>query len=71
MAERSSEDPDGQRIVRVPGSRRARLTPVPGTDPNPEPVIRETPAPSDPATTKAADRGPNDERLRLDVPPHY
>jgi len=57
---------DAQRIVRVAGSRRARLTPVPGTDPEPETVDRtEEPAPA------SADRGPNDDRLRQDVPPHY
>lgn len=55
-----------QRIVRVAGSRRARLTPVPGTDPEPETGERAggpSPAP--------ADKGPNDDRLRQDVPPHY
>ena len=58
-----------QRIERVPGSRRAKLTPAPGTIPEPVPGDEETmdaaPA-ADPAVA-----GPNDERLRRDVPPHY
>lgn len=58
---------DRQRIVRVPGSRRAQLTPAPGTDAAPElPVVDETAPAAD-----AASSGPNDERLRRDVPPHY
>jgi hypothetical protein len=58
---------DRQRIVRVPGSRRAQLTPAPGTDAAPElPIADESAAAPD-----AASAGPNDERLRRDVPPHY
>ncbi|CAI9387014.1 hypothetical protein [Microbacterium sp. T2.11-28] len=56
-----------QRIVRVAGSRRAQLTPAPGTDAAPElPVVDETAPAADTASS-----GPNDERLRRDVPPHY
>lgn len=58
---------DAQRIVRVAGSRRARLTPVPGTDPEPETGERAEEA----AAMVPADKGPNDDRLRQDVPPHY
>jgi hypothetical protein len=55
-----------QRIVRVAGSRRARLTAVPGTDPEPETGEKpERPAPA------SGGKGPNDDRLRQDVPPHY
>lgn len=58
-----------QRIVRVPGSRRARLTPAPGTDPTPDPA---GPAASDDEKrTPVTGRGPNDDRLIQDVPPHY
>ncbi len=60
-------DEPRQRVVRVAGSRRARLTPAPGSDPSPELVEDRdavTPVPS-------ADAGPNDARLRQDVPPHY
>ena len=63
-----------QRVVRVPGSRRARLTPAPGTDPEPEsgvePVVDDGKADAA-ASAAPADRGPNDDRLRQDVPPHY
>jgi hypothetical protein len=69
-----------QWVERVPGaSRRARLTPVAGTDTSPEPPIPRhdpildaraaagtgTPASGTPSA------GPNDERLRRDVPPHW
>ncbi|MFT3796952.1 hypothetical protein [Microbacterium sp.] len=58
-----------QRVERVPGSRRARLTPAPGTDPAPElPETADAPA----AGAEASDpAGPNDDRMRRDVPPHY
>jgi hypothetical protein len=62
----SSDDrPDSrQRIQRVPGARRAKLTPAPGTEAEPT-ADAEAPA-SDPVSG-----GPNDERMRQDVPPHY
>lgn len=59
-----------QRIERVAGSRRARLTPAPGTDPLPEPVSTASAGDEKP-TAPDTQRGPNDERLRRDVPPHY
>lgn len=58
----SSSD-DRQRVERVPGARRARLTPAPGTDATPD-------APPDEEARPEAS-GPNDERLRRDVPPHW
>lgn len=58
---------DRQRIVRVPGSRRAKLTPAPGTDPEPTDPADER----DAAVSGGDVTGPNDERLRADVPPHY
>jgi hypothetical protein len=59
----STDDPDRrQRVVRVPGSRRARLTPAPGT-------IQEPVAADEDDT--ATETGPNDERMRRDKPPHY
>lgn len=66
MPDEKSPEPARQRIVRVPGSRRARLTPAPDTDPSPDVV-------TNPARAKRTvdDRGPNDARLRDDVPPHY
>ncbi len=60
-----------QRIEKVAGARRAKLTPAPGTVPEPgadEPTDAgpsETPDPAGEAS------GPNDERLRRDIPPHY
>jgi hypothetical protein len=58
----SSDGPDRQRIVRVRGSRRAKLTPAPGTT--------QEPASGDEKTSRA-ETGPNDERMRRDKPPHY
>ena len=64
-ADADDGDSPRQRIVRVAGSRRARLTPVPGSDPSPE--APEKPERSAPHGTKGA----NDEQLLRDVPPHY
>ncbi|MFJ6652917.1 hypothetical protein ACIQLJ_09005 [Microbacterium sp. NPDC091313] len=57
-----------QRVQRVPGSRRAKLTPAPGTSAEPVPGDEQ---PEDAASGAAGDAGPNDERMRRDVPPHY
>jgi hypothetical protein len=52
-----------QRVERVRGSRRARLTPAPGSDPSPEaPAQREAPT----GTTT-----PDDERITRERPPHW
>ncbi|MBU4464764.1 MAG: hypothetical protein KKH75_02840 [Actinobacteria bacterium] len=85
-----------QRVEKVPGARRAKLTPAPGTSAEPTPAddatrgdaardaaarsaaARDTAA-QDAAASGAAgasaprkpDVGPNDARLRQDVPPHY
>ena len=59
---------DRQRIERVPGSRRVKLTPAPGTDL--EPVVGDE-DPDAAGATDAAATGPNDERLKRDIPPHY
>jgi hypothetical protein len=69
MAEQPEPDPDGQRVVRVAGARRARLTPVPGSDPAPEsgPETHD----DDVAAGPRGPKGPNDDRLMQDVPPHY
>lgn len=67
------DDGSRQRIERIPGSRRARLTPAPGTTAEPVPADDRRDdgvvAPADERPGK--DAGPNDERLRRDVPPHY
>lgn len=60
---------DRQRIVRVPGSRRAKLTAAPGTEPEPAAADTDDEAPG--ATASGQMSGPNDDRLRRDVPPHY
>ncbi|SEB53641.1 hypothetical protein [Microbacterium hydrocarbonoxydans] len=54
-----------QEVVRVPGRRRAQLTPVPGTDTDPESAAKARTA------EKRGPKGPNDDRLMQDVPPHY
>ncbi|MFJ4167604.1 hypothetical protein ACIPY5_18780 [Microbacterium sp. NPDC089698] len=65
-AEAGSDDPGSrQRIVRVRGSRRARLTPAPGTHAEPDERDRE------PRTETRGASGPNDAALRREVPPHY
>lgn len=57
-----------QHVEKVPGSRRARLTAVPGTDPDPETASTD----EEPRVVPASvGRGPNDQRLMQDVPPHY
>ena len=72
-ADGSGEAPDEyvggrQRVVKVPGARRAKLTPAPGA--TPEPAPRDEASDPRPAPD-AATEGPNDDRLRQDVPPHY
>jgi len=52
----------------VPGKRRARLTPAPGT--TGEPVAGDEKPDADAPQGETAS-GPNDERMRRDVPPHY
>lgn len=62
---------DRQRIERVKGSRRAKLTPAPGTGAEPIPADETADAASAEDAASAAQNGPNDERMRRDVPPHY
>lgn len=57
-------DEERQHIERVPGARRARLTPVAGT--TAEPHVRE-----ERRAGTEGDHGPNDERMLREVPPHY
>lgn len=59
-----SPSDDRQRVVRVTGARRARLTAAPG-------AIEEPESASDDAASAASGAGPNDERMRREVPPHY
>ena len=68
---------DRQRIERVKGSRRAKLTPAPGTTAEPIPAEEKTTDAASPTgrtgrgNAASDSSGPNDERLRRDVPPHY
>ncbi len=57
-----------QRIVRSRKGRRAKLTPAPGTAA--EPVPGDGVPDASPNVDEEAS-GPDDERLRRDVPPHY
>lgn len=68
-------DEKRQWVERAPGtSRRARLTPVAGTDASPEvPIVHDDAvfdAPSA-AASGTSSAGANDERLRRDRPPHW
>ncbi|KAA9085482.1 hypothetical protein [Microbacterium radiodurans] len=60
---------DRQRVERV-GPRRARLTPAPDTTAEPVASDQTTDAPGGHDGAPGAS-GPNDERMRNDVPPHY
>ncbi|WJL96118.1 hypothetical protein QSU92_02605 [Microbacterium sp. ET2] len=62
------EDQPRQRIERVPGSRRARLTPAPDTVA--EPASADESEDAAPAASDALS-GPNDERMLREKPPHY
>ncbi|GAA0499260.1 hypothetical protein [Microbacterium aurantiacum] len=68
-------DAERQRVERLPGSRpgsrRARLTPAPDTTAEPVPGDETTDATSLGEAASVGESGPNDERLRRDVPPHY
>lgn len=67
MSSDDTSDDGRQRIVRVPGSRRVKLTPAPGTVAEP---VDDDDEETD-AAASSAGSGPNDDRLRQDVPPHY
>lgn len=65
----TDQDAPRQRVERVAGARRARLTRVDGTlsDSDAEATLRGR----EPGVTSTGERGANDARLRADVPPHY
>ena len=62
-----------QAIVKAGGSsRRARLEPAPNTDPSPDvPVEREEGGVASASGETPVPKGENDDRLRLDRPPHW
>jgi len=63
--------------VRKTGSRRASTDPVPGSDPTPQASRADAPVRASEDTDESwGDRprtpeGPNDARLKQDVPPHW
>jgi hypothetical protein len=59
---------DRQRVERVPGARRARLTAAPDTTAEPVPADDSV---ETPGLEPGAAAGPNDERMRRDKPPHW
>ncbi|MDR6906899.1 hypothetical protein J2X63_002585 [Agromyces sp. 3263] len=67
-------DEPRQRVERAGGkSRRARLTPAPGSDPSPEqPATTGTEAGEPPEPTSQRGRpSPDDERITRERPPHW
>jgi hypothetical protein len=67
--EQAGPDQPRQRIVRSRHGRRAQLTPAPGT--TDEPLKSDLDAEDPDAAASGEASGPNDERMRRDVPPHY
>jgi hypothetical protein len=64
--------------VRRTGRRRVSTDPVPGSDPTPQGAPEGTPVRAAEDTDESwgdrpdgATAGPNDERLKRDVPPHW
>ena len=69
--------------VRKTGRRRASTAPVPGSDPTPQAAREGTPVRASedtdqgwgekpaPSGNRPGASGPNDDRLREDVPPHW
>ncbi|WP_395242429.1 hypothetical protein ACGGZK_09520 [Agromyces sp. MMS24-K17] len=63
--------PPRQRVERAGGrSRRARLTPAPGTDPSPEAAVPGAHEP-DAATPRKGRGSPDDDRITRERPPHW
>jgi hypothetical protein len=61
---------DRQRIEKVSGGRRARLTPAPGSTAEPVPADDAAEGAAS-APSSGGSGGPNDERMLRDKPPHY
>lgn len=62
---------DRQRVERVPGSRRARLTAVEGTDVDQSIDASQRDDARRSVIASTGESGPNDERMMRDIPPHY
>jgi len=67
----AGSDEPRQRIVRSRHGRRAQLTPAPGTTAEPRSPEPRSPESDDAGDGAPAASGPNDDRMRRDVPPHY
>ncbi|MGW9114901.1 hypothetical protein [Microbacterium sp. NPDC055683] len=65
------DDEPRQRVERVAGARRARLTRVAGTlgDADAESTLRDDDVSG--GAAPAGERGANDDRLKRDRPPHW
>lgn len=64
MSAQDERSPEPRQHVEKIGRRRARLTPVEGTEVEPHVDSTEPPP-------RVIGSGPNDARMRQDVPPHY
>ncbi|MRX44113.1 hypothetical protein [Agromyces kandeliae] len=67
--EQADEAAPRQRVERSRGARRARLTPAPGTDPEPEsavPGAHDESEDGPPRTSR-----PEDDRITRERPPHW
>ncbi|WP_353816492.1 hypothetical protein [Agromyces sp. SYSU T00266] len=58
-----------QRVERARGARRARLTPAPGTDPEPESAVPGAHDGSEGGAPRPS--RPDDERITRERPPHW
>ncbi|HEU4755564.1 MAG TPA: hypothetical protein VFS72_02790 [Agromyces sp.] len=64
----TEDDETRQRVERTRGARRARLTPAPGTDPEPEAAV---PGAHDDERPTSKPGGLDDERITRERPPHW
>jgi len=58
-----------QRVERAKRGRRARLTPAPGSDPEPEAAVPGAHEPEKP--TKRGKAASDDDRITRERPPHW
>jgi hypothetical protein len=70
MTEQDAPEPaPRQRVVRAPRGRRARLTPAPGSDPEPETAVPGSHEPD--AEPKPGAAASDDDRITRERPPHW
>jgi hypothetical protein len=63
-----TDDETRQRVERTRGARRAKLTPAPGTDPEPETAV---PGAHDDERPASKPGRLDDERITRERPPHW